>query len=99
LTCATTGEVAARDLRRSRWPRPSSGEAENSSETDLSVGQGGEIARGLDLATGEAEIAPVGWIRHRARRRFAPESRSVSPVVLDVPSEDSRQHARTIAET
>jgi hypothetical protein len=59
LTCATVGGVAAHS-RRSRWPRPSSGEAEDLPEADLNVGRGEEIARGPDSESGEVEIAPEG---------------------------------------
>jgi hypothetical protein len=88
-----------RDSRWSRWPRPSSGEANNSSEAELSVGRGGEIARGLDTSSGEAEIVPVDWTRRRTRQRFVPEDRSALSVVLDVPSGDGRRRARTVVET
>ena len=37
-----------------------------------------ELGRGGDITRGRAQ--------RRARRRFAPEDRSASPVVLDVPS-------------
>jgi hypothetical protein len=40
---------------------------------------------------------PKGQTQRRARRRFAPEGRSASPVVLDVPSRDDRQRARDVA--
>jgi hypothetical protein len=85
------------ESRRCRWPRPSSGEAENLPEAKLRVGRGGEITRGLDLASGEAEIVPEGWSRRRARWRFAPEGRSALPIILDVPSRDGRRRARTVA--
>jgi hypothetical protein len=71
LTCTTiwwSGRL--RDSWRNRWPRPSSGEAENSPEgrthrrvrqrnhpkAGPRVGRGGDCARGLDSASGEAEI-------------------------------------------
>jgi hypothetical protein len=62
------------DSRRSRWPRPSSSEAENSSEgpthhqarrrnhprARLGVGRGGEVARWPDFVSGEVEICARG---------------------------------------
>jgi hypothetical protein len=49
---------------------------------EAELGRDGEITRGR---TGR-----------QARRKFAPEGRSASPVVLDVPSGDGRRHARTV---
>jgi hypothetical protein len=57
------------------------------------------MAQGLDSALGKAEIAPVGWTRRRARRRIAPEGRSALLVVLDDPSGDGTQRARSVADT
>jgi hypothetical protein len=77
LTCTTVWRsVRLRDSWRSRWPRPSSGEAEKSSKgrtqhwarrrnrprARFDVGGGEDCARGLDSASGEAESCAQGLV-------------------------------------
>jgi hypothetical protein len=38
-------------------------------EAEAKLGQGGELARGLSLTSGEVEKLPEGWTRGQARRR------------------------------
>ena len=52
--------------------------------------------------SGEAEMAPedelsVGRAHRRVRQKFAPETRSAFPIILDDPSGDARRCACTVA--
>jgi hypothetical protein len=63
---------------------------------EAELGRGREPARGLSLMSGEVEKLPEGWTRGRQGRDVAPEAPSARLVVLGIPSEGVRRHARTV---
>jgi hypothetical protein len=73
--CAIVGGVAVRGIRDGVGDRGRARARQRIHPRDgPSVGRGGEFTQGTDLASGEAEIAPMGRTRRRARRRFAPRA-------------------------